>query len=238
MSRYTYNDKVSNILHSGAMTQGGENIKAARRQAGLTQQQLARRVGVSRVAVSQWESGATWPATSKLTRMAAVLGVGVDRLLGLSGSPGSEAEVAAGSALRAASLGPLAPVLGNKDLPVIGLGVCGQDGWTGMNGAVNEHIARPGNLGGVGGAYALYVFGTSMEPQFSEGQIIHVHPHRPITAGCPVVVGLADHSGLIKRFARRDQKKWVFEQLNPKRQLILPATEVASVHRIVGWSES
>ncbi len=220
------------------MTQGGENMKAARRQAGLTQQELARRVGVSRVAVSQWESGATSPATTNVTRMASILGVSVDLLLGLSGSAEGEAEATASAGLQATRLAPLPPVLGDKDLPVIGLGVCGQNGWTGMNGTTNEHIARPNNLGGVGGAYALYVFGTSMEPQFSEGQIIHVHPHRPITVGCPVVVGLADHSGLIKRFARRDQKKWVFEQLNPKQQLTLPATDVASVHRIVGWSES
>lgn len=37
----------------------GEQIKLGRERAGLTQQQLALRIGVTRAAISQWESGET-----------------------------------------------------------------------------------------------------------------------------------------------------------------------------------
>ena len=43
-----------------------ENIYALRRKSGLSQEQLAERIGVSRQAVSKWESGASTPELEKL----------------------------------------------------------------------------------------------------------------------------------------------------------------------------
>lgn len=126
---------------------------------------------------------------------------------------------------------------GPKTLPVFGSGVCGTEGWTEMNGTINEYIHMPYNLAGVANAYGLYVFGTSMEPQFREGQIIHVHPHRPVRIGDPVIVQTADHAGLIKVLEKRDSRAWTFRQHKPNRAIEIPAANVLSVHRIVGWSD-
>lgn len=242
----------------------GKQLRTARENAGLTQQQLARAVGVSRAAVAQWETGKTSPSTGNVARIAKILGVSLDLLLGVSeqklqgfydsyenisqtvdafrGFRDVSPEEMGGAVDHSGednNRGLAASRLsrGARDLPVVGSGVCGQDMWTDMNGQVNEFAPRPGNLEGVKGAYALYVFGSSMEPQFTEGQIVHVHPYRPITAGCAVVVQLTDDTGLIKRFTRRDSRKWVLEQLNPKRALELPASKVRAVHRVIGWSE-
>ena len=43
-----------------------EKIRALRRRAGLSQEELAETVGVSRQAVSKWESGASVPELDKL----------------------------------------------------------------------------------------------------------------------------------------------------------------------------
>ena len=59
----------------------GEKIAKARREKRLTQEELADRLGVSRQAVSKWESGAALPETDKLARLSGLLGVSCDYLL-------------------------------------------------------------------------------------------------------------------------------------------------------------
>lgn len=49
-------------------------IKAAREAAGLTQVELAERIGVTQAAVAQWETGGTKPYPISLRAIHAVLG--------------------------------------------------------------------------------------------------------------------------------------------------------------------
>jgi transcriptional regulator with XRE-family HTH domain len=53
----------------------------ARRERGLTQDDLADQVGVSRSAVAQWETGRTGQITGNLSRIADVLEVSVEYLM-------------------------------------------------------------------------------------------------------------------------------------------------------------
>lgn len=59
-----------------------ENIARTRRAADLTQEELATQVGVSRQTVSDWERGDATPDLSNAARIAQVLGVTVDSLVG------------------------------------------------------------------------------------------------------------------------------------------------------------
>jgi transcriptional regulator with XRE-family HTH domain len=59
----------------------GARIAAARRARGWTQGELAEQVGVSRSAVAQWETGRAGQVTVNLSRIAAVLEVGVEHLM-------------------------------------------------------------------------------------------------------------------------------------------------------------
>ena len=59
----------------------GNKLAEARRAANLTQEQLAERLGVTRQAVSRWESDAAYPETEKIIRMARLLNVSCDYLL-------------------------------------------------------------------------------------------------------------------------------------------------------------
>jgi transcriptional regulator with XRE-family HTH domain len=59
----------------------GDRIRYARRQLGLSQQDLATRVGVTRSTIIQWESGATEPSSKKLGLVAHVVGLRLDELL-------------------------------------------------------------------------------------------------------------------------------------------------------------
>ena len=59
-----------------------ENIRAARRERKLTQEQLAEAMGVTVGAVSKWESGASVPELTMLAGLADYFGCSVDALLG------------------------------------------------------------------------------------------------------------------------------------------------------------
>lgn len=65
----------------------GARLAQERRSQNLTQEQLAEKLGVTRQAVSRWESDAAYPETEKIVRMAALFGVSCDYLLGVSREP-------------------------------------------------------------------------------------------------------------------------------------------------------
>lgn len=59
----------------------GEKLKAARKEAGLSQEQFAEKMSVSRSAIAKWESDKGMPDVNNLKAMAQLLDVSVDYLL-------------------------------------------------------------------------------------------------------------------------------------------------------------
>lgn len=74
------------------MTTLGQRIKEHRRRAGMSQEALARRMDVSRQAVTKWESGQSAPSTENLFRLAELFGTTVDLLLPSEGADAPAAE--------------------------------------------------------------------------------------------------------------------------------------------------
>lgn len=129
-------------------------------------------------------------------------------------------------------------------LRVIGMGHGGLDGWSPWNGEIVQYIQRPDNLRGVPNAYAVFVTGTSVSPRYEPGEVIHVHPGRPVLPGAWVLVQRRPrHEGepplaIIKRLVRRSATKITLEQLTPPKRFDVPADDIVSIHRIVGSSEA
>lgn len=59
----------------------GEKIKEARKQAGLSQEQLSEKLGISRSAVAKWEIDKGIPDVDNLKILSQLLGVSIDYLL-------------------------------------------------------------------------------------------------------------------------------------------------------------
>lgn len=59
----------------------GQLIKAARRKAGMTQEELGKKIGVSGSSMAQWENDLRNPKLDTLQRIAAALGVPVQELI-------------------------------------------------------------------------------------------------------------------------------------------------------------
>ena len=60
----------------------GQNLQAARKAKGLSQETLAEQIGVSRQALGKWEKDTALPGLDNMQAAAQVLGVSVDTLLG------------------------------------------------------------------------------------------------------------------------------------------------------------
>ena len=58
-----------------------EKLMDLRRKSGLSQEQLADRLGVTRQSVSKWESGTAMPELVKLISLSDIFGVSVDYLV-------------------------------------------------------------------------------------------------------------------------------------------------------------
>lgn len=65
------------------------NIKPLRELNGMTQDDLANKLGVQYPAVSKWERGLAYPLMDKVIAMAEVFGVSTDVVLGLAPIPGT-----------------------------------------------------------------------------------------------------------------------------------------------------
>jgi len=67
-----------------------ENLKHARKSAGIRQSDLAKMLGVSQGNISDWERGLKNPSAQKVRDMAEILGVSADYLLDVSSEASSQ----------------------------------------------------------------------------------------------------------------------------------------------------
>ena len=88
----------------------GQKIARLRRERGMTQDGLADALGVSRQAVSKWESDAAFPETEKLVRLSRLLECSIDYLLKQEDEPAQEKSDAASERGGAAGQGAAAAV--------------------------------------------------------------------------------------------------------------------------------
>ena len=205
----------------------GDRVRERRRALGLSQPQLAKKVGgITYQAIQQLEGGG---GSRHLVPIARALGVTAEWLQdGVGPSPSKAA--------------PLRPGSTDK-LKVLGMAECGADGWSLWNGDVIDLIDRPASLVGVPNAYAVYVVGESMAPRYHPGEVVHIHPGRPVDVGAYVLVQRRGKAGepplaVIKRLAKRTGAKITLEQFNPPRTFDIKASDIVSIHRVVGSGET
>lgn len=80
-------------MNNAKMLYLGKRIKSAREQSGLTQEQLAEKINISRTAIARYELGEIEPRLKNLVAIARVLNCSCDYLLGISGRIDPEMEL-------------------------------------------------------------------------------------------------------------------------------------------------
>lgn len=164
----------------------------------------------------------------KLARIAAELGVTMAWLGG---------EDADGAQRQAASSEPA------REIPVFGTAAGSINGAIAMSNEAIDWLPRPPGLKGARDVYALYVVGNSMEPRWRPGDVIFVHPHRPVRRGDHVVIqmrktGAAETQSWVKEFIRTASNgDAVTRQYNPEAEMTFVKASVSAVHRVLTTNE-
>jgi phage repressor protein C with HTH and peptisase S24 domain len=146
-----------------------------------------------------------------------------------------------GKLIRLPSIGPRASP---EKIPVYGAAQGGPDGWFPWNGDVVDYVPRPPHLAGALKAFAVYVAGSSMEPRYYAGEVVYIHPGKPVTIGAFVLVEVKPESdgeaprAFIKRLVRRTATKVTFEQFNPAKEFDIKLADIKQMLRIVGNAET
>ncbi|WP_421387319.1 LexA family transcriptional regulator [Agrobacterium tumefaciens] len=131
---------------------------------------------------------------------------------------------------------------GDGYVPLLGQSIGGPNGRFILNGSEVGRLFVPPMLEGVEGAYAVRVYGTSMEPRFKAGETVWINPNEPVRAGDDVIVQVVtdeenQRESYIKEFRSQSSKVTRLWQHNPEEgetnEVTFASSTVFSVHKIV-----
>lgn len=195
----------------------GERIHALRKSKKLSQVILAKKVGVSNAAISQWERSETEPKGDNLMSLAAALECSPSHLL-------------YGNAIdeNITYVGKVRPGL----VPVVGDAVLGVDGMIDMveyrGGWLKIYSDDPN-------AYGLRVRGDSMWPRIQSGEFVLIEPATTIHPGDEVFVRTNDGHNMIKVLNYTREGEYQFTSINQDhRPITIARGEVQKVEYVAG----
>lgn len=176
-------------------------IREIRCSRGISQAELARRVGVHQTAISQWENGRTAPDHKSLAKLVQALDVSMDALFG------------------AEALSCRVPILGEirAGLPAEAVeDILGYE-------EITPDMARRGSF------FALRVVGESMQPRFCPGDVVIVRRQNDAESGEIVVALVSDRDATVKKLVKKENGI-VLMPLNPAFEpMFYSLDEVASL---------
>ncbi|MBQ8647508.1 MAG: helix-turn-helix domain-containing protein [Oscillospiraceae bacterium] len=188
-------------------------LRSLRKEKGLSQRELGAHVGVTQQMVGKWEKGSSTPDPSMLARIAELLEVSVDALLGVE-TPEDARPVSRYDRFR---------------IPVVGTVKAGYGALAFEEDYGSEYadVKDPDNY------FYLVVRGDSMEPRIQDGDLALVHKQPTLDNGDLGVLVYGDGEGTLKKFVVRGNAV-VLHPFNPAYEdLVLRGEELEQLH-VVG----
>lgn len=208
------------------MTSIKDNIKRLRENAGLSQEELGDKIGKTRSAVSQYESGKIVPRMGVIEDLAAIFHVQKSEILG------DQPKVIPGAIFPASSPRATAPLLGRVHA-----------GEAQEPEILEEEIELPQNIRRVHpNAYFLQVEGDCMDRVYPEGCYILVDPDKEPSNGSIAAVMIDGNDAVMRRLLRTPSTIVLSpESTNPEhKDLVITASDDHSVELIgtVVWFQA
>lgn len=207
----------------------GDLIKQEREKRGLSQADLGRRVGMSQPAIRKIEAGET-RHSKFLTRIASELAIDIAKLDPLVTGLPPPSDFIPEKRL-------MAP---GRDFPIYAAAE-GGPGQIIVSPEPVDFMPRPIPLASTARAYGLLIVGSSMEPEYRQGDTALVNPNLPVVGG-EVYIFYAEREGearaTIKHLRRQTEDKWLVLQHNPPegapQEFSLSRREWQWAHRVIG----
>ena len=240
----------------------GNALRAARISKRMTQEQVAEALGVTRVAIGQWEKGVTQPSTQNLVNVCSLLG------LNLAAATGGMVQIEAVPSLkdpeetfnvlrdRRPEFRDPSEEYGKNwarerispeiiiDVPIYATAYCQSVGDFIRTDEIVDFAKRPSTFlqPKKHSIYAIYVSSPVLAPRYEEGELIYVSPTRVVTPGSYALIELAGHERddqrwLMRKIVERTQDHIAGETFQPAARDEISMKDVLRVDRIVPWSE-
>jgi len=210
---------------------------------GIKHKDLADRLDANPVTISKLINGRMGMTEAWMDRIAAELGTTVRDIW--DGSAAADAVVGSKPETATEKKGRIDRAdmyseAERKTLPVYGLAAASPLGQMVMSEDPIEWIEPPGIVARVPDAYSLIITGTSMIPRYEPGDMIILHPHRPVRQNDHVAIQEIKEGGThvsVKRFDRMDGDHIVTMQYNPPAEVRFRRDQVVAMHRILTPNE-
>jgi phage repressor protein C with HTH and peptisase S24 domain len=235
---------MSDSTHSDPVR---ELVSSRMAELGLSMKEVSERLGKNQTYIQQYlkKGSPEWLPEDVRGALAGMLGLSEDTLRRPASGEFRRGRAIQNSAIYHSFPGDRPPDSRSARVRVMGTAAGGPDGEVEWNGDVVDYMARPQALQGVANGYAVYIHGDSMSPRYRAGEIVYMHPGRPVGPGNFVLVQLGDPGdpsgpakrAIIKEYVRKKAKTLVLAQLNPPKQFEVPLDQVKSIHRIVASGE-
>lgn len=163
-----------------------DNVRKNRERLGLSQEELARRVGLTNSAVSQWEAGRAKPRIGVMKALSEVFGMTVSELLGEDApGPGLREPVGRSSMVPMRRLGRTHAGSAVEEIP--------DDGVVEVPAGVADRHPH---------AFMLDVDGDCMDRAYPPGCVVMVDPDMEPWNGCAVVAETQPGESVMRRYMR------------------------------------
>lgn len=220
----------------------GQKIRDERKRRGWSQKDLADQVGVSQVAIMKIERGET-TKSKFFPKIAQTLEMDLAEL-DPSLTHGSIVPVLKDKKTTSAGRSGAYrfeqdQLLGRTDLPVFSIAQ-GGPGALVLSNQPFRTIARPHSLQTVEAAFGVLIVGSSMSPEYREGDIAYVDPHLPPRSGDACLFQKEEHGtveAMIKyldKSPHHSDDVWHVRQQTPEKRFTLKKTEWSKAYVLVG----
>lgn len=235
----------------GQMLRAAREALSAQEGRKVSRERVGKAVGVSHVAVGQWEKGETVPTIENLKLAAKFLRLDektvLDVWLGLEQGTHSPPPSKPADPPPSVVEVPDAPSFKSRagrlrNVEILGGAVGGFGGDFRLNGKTIGYAPRPAPLEGRD-IFAVRVTNESMWPRFKDGELIYVERHREPAIGDDAIVELLpdepDEPGpaYVKQMVRKSASEVVVLQHNPREEITYPRARVKRLYRVVPWNE-
>lgn len=203
----------------------GNNIKKVRTDNNLTQEEFAKRLGVTFSAISQWETNRAAPRMGMVQKISDLFGV-------------SKADLIADDATPLPPLHKLTPVASTATLPLRTLGKVHAGVMDDTDTADDTYIQVPANvLSAYPDAFVLLVEGDCMSHVIPAGSHIVVAPHKEPANGAIVVVRDEVYDAIMRKYYRGSSSLMLSPDSfsDAYEDMIITADEDISLIGVVVW---
>lgn len=217
-------------------TSRGEIIRQARVHKRISQDRLGQLTGVSRSAVSQWESNATEPDSSaRLQRIAEVLDIDLEILVRAGGAPKGQNRPATGTISRSQISHVIPPLVVWRALP----SAKSRPGGFVILHEKEGEVARPIHLIHQTKAFAFKVIDEANAPVYRARDHLIADPDTAAIPGddCLFADGIEKAEGslaFVGNYARATPTLWIITQYGREGEIELPKVEFPHAWPIVG----